>query len=290
MMIRLRQIASKLMAFGRRGKSERALEKEMAAHLVMLEDDFRRQGLGVNEAWVAARRSFGGIEQAKEDYRDQRTYVWLEQFWQDLRHAARSLRRSPGFSLVAVLSLAFGIGVNTAIFTLVNGILLKKLPIPEADRVVQLEARMKPFTSAGFSYPQFAELRKQTEIFSDAIAFGSRRIVLDAGGDSQQADLEVVTGNYFPFFHAEPVLGRLLNEEDDRVEGAHAVCVVSYAVWRSRFGSDPHVLGRIIRINTHPFQIIGVAGPDFVGAELQNRYDIWGPTAMGRATNMECAS
>jgi predicted permease len=268
------------MALGRRGESERALEKEMAVHLAMLEDDFRRQGLSMNEARAAARRCFGGIEQAKEDYRDQRSFVWLEQFWQDLRHAVRSLRKSPGFSLVAVLSLAFGIGVNTAIFTLVNGILLKKLPIPEADRVVQIEAHLESFTSTGFSYPQFAELRRETAIFSDAVAFWSGRVVLDAGGDSQHADLQLVTGDYFSFFHAKPVLGRLLNTEDDRVEGAHAVCVLSYAAWRSRFGSDPHVLGRIVRINTHPFEIVGVAGPDFVGAELQNRYDMWGPTAM----------
>src|SRR5581483_5952794 len=95
-----------------------------------------------------------------------------------------------------------------------------------------------------------------------------------------QADLQLVTGNYFSFFHAAPALGRLLNEEDDRVEGAHPVCVVSYAAWRRRFGSDPRVLGRIVRINTHPFEIVGVARPDFAGAELQNRYDMWGPTAM----------
>jgi predicted permease len=222
------------------------------------------------------------LEQAKEQYRDQRGFVWLEQFWQDLRHAARSLRKSPGFSLVAVLSLAFGIGVNTAIFTLVNGILLKQLPIREANRVVQLQARGKTWTSGGLSYPQLVELRRQTAIFPEIAGFFSNRAVLDLGGDPPQVDLELVTGNYFSFFHGEPALGRLLIEADDRVEGASPVCVLSYQAWRSRFGSDPRVLGRIVRIDTFPFQIVGVAGPDFVGAELQNRYDMWVPTAMAQ--------
>lgn len=278
--MRLRQFAAKLLSLARRGTSERALAKEMATHLAMMEADLRRQGLSEEEARFAARRTFGGMEQAKEQYRYQRGFVPLEQFWQDLRHAGRSLRKSPGFSAVAVLSLALGIGVNTAIFTLVNGILLKQLPIPEAARVVQLEARGKTWTSSGLSYPQFAELRRQTSILSDATGFNTYRAVLEVGNNQQQADLELVTGNYFAFFHAAPVLGRLLEEEDDRVEGAHPVCVLSYAAWQSRLGGDMHVLGRVIRINSRPVQIVGVAGPDFTGAELQKRFDLWLPTAM----------
>lgn len=279
-MRRLRQVGAKLLSLARRGRSERALAKEMEAHLAMMEEDFRRRGMSAEEAKLAARRAFGGMEQAKERYRDQRGFIGLEQLWQDARHAGRSLRKSPGFTTVAVLSLAFGIGVNTAIFTLVNGVLLKRLPIQEAHRVVQIEARGKTWTSEGLSYPQFRELRRQTSIFSDVAAFEPNRAVLDVGGNPQQVDIELVTGNYFSFFHAEPALGRLLEEEDDRVEGAHPVCVLSYQAWRSRFGADPHVLGRIVRINAVPFQILGILTPDFVGAELQRRYDIWAPTAM----------
>ncbi|MBV9155457.1 MAG: ABC transporter permease, partial [Acidobacteriaceae bacterium] len=279
-MQRLTQFWAKLRALAGRGRSEQALEKEISAHLAMIEEEFRRQGMGAEEARFGARRAFGGVEQTKERYRDQRGFVTLEQFWQDVRHAGRSLRKSPGFAIVAIVLLAFGIGVNTAIFTLVNAILLKRLPIPEADRVVQFEARMKPFTSDGFSYPQFHELQRQTSIFSDAAAFSGNRAVLDSGGDSQQIDVELVTGNYFSFFHAQPVMGRLLDQEDDRVEGGHPVCVLSYQAWRSRFGADPSVLGRVVRLNTFPFQIVGIARPDFVGAELQMRYDVWVPTAM----------
>lgn len=223
-----------------------------------------------------------GVEQAKNQYRDQRSFVWLDQLWQDVRHAARSLRKSPSFSLVAVLSLALGIGVNTAIFTLVNGILLKRLPIPEADRVVQLEARGRTWTSDGLSYPQLVELRNQKAIFSEVIGFSSNRAVLDLGGTSQQVDLQLVTGNYFSFFHAVPALGRLLTGEDDRIEDAHPVCVLSYQAWHTRFGADPRLIGRIVRIDTFPFVIVGVAGPDFTGAELQSRHEIWVPSAMAQ--------
>jgi predicted permease len=279
-MRRLRQFSAKLRALARRGRSERVLEKEMAAHLAMIEEDLRRQGLSAEEARFAAQRAFGGVEQAKARYRDQRGFVWLEQFRQDAWHAGRTLRKSPGFATVAILSLAFGIGANTTIFTLVNGVLLKRLSIPEAERVVQLEARGETWTGGGLSYPQFRELRRQTSIFSDVAGFRPNRAVLDLGGNPQQTDIELVTGNYFSFFHAEPALGRLLEEQDDAVEGAHPVCVLSYQAWRSRFGADPRVLGRIVRINTIPFQIVGVVRPDFVGAEMQRRYEIWAPTAM----------
>jgi predicted permease len=280
MLNRLQQMASKLTACVRRDRSERALEREMAAHLALMEDDFRRQGLSDAEARAAARRCFGGVEQAKEEYRDQRGFVWIEQLWQDVRHAAWGLWKSPGFSVVAILSLAFGIGVNTAIFTLVNGILIQKLNIPEPERVVLVKTHGKTWQSDALSYPQYVELQRQQSIFADTIAFSSNRAVLNSSDGEQQIDLELVTGNYFTFFHANPLIGRLLTAEDDAVEGAHAVCVLSYQAWRSRFGSDPGVLGRIVRINTYPVEVIGVAGPDFVGAELQSRYDVWIPSAM----------
>ncbi|MGA7414863.1 MAG: ABC transporter permease [Bryobacteraceae bacterium] len=281
-MRRLRRIWTRLVSLARRESSEQSLVKEMSAHLAMLEEDFQREGLSAEDAKWAARLAFGGLEQAKEQYRDQRGFVWLEQVLQDLRHATRSLYRSPGFSFIALLSLAFGIGVNTAIFTLLNGILLKQLPIPDANRVVQLEARDKAWMSAAFSYAQFVELRRQTGIFPEIVGFSSHRAVLDLGDDPQQVDLELVTGDYFSFFHAEPALGRLLTETDDRAEGASAVCILSYQTWRSRFSSDPRILGRIVRLDGSPFQVVGVVGPDFVGGELQTRYDLWVPTAMAQ--------
>ena len=148
--------------------------------------------MSTEEARLAAWRAFGGVEQAKERYRDQLGFVAIEQFWQDLRQAARTLRKSPRFSIVAIISLAFGIGVNTAIFTLVNGVLLKRLPIPEADRVVQLIAHEESFNGTGFSYPQFRELQRQTSIFAEVTAFGSNRAVPDSGGDPQQLETDLL--------------------------------------------------------------------------------------------------
>jgi predicted permease len=273
---------ARLDTFFRRGRAERELHREITAHLTLLADDFERRGMTPEEARRAALRAYGGVEQTKELHRDERSFVWLEQAFQDLRHACRGLARSPAFVAVALLSLAFGIGVNTAIFTLVNGILLKNLPVPDPHRIVQLNAHMEKagIDSSGFSFPVYRELRRQTEIFSATAGFSGTQAVLDVNGVPQKIDLELVTGSYFPFFGARPALGRLLDEEDDRVEGAHPVCVLSYTVWQIHFGGDPHVLGQTIGIDAIPLQIVGVASSDFVGAELQRRFDVWAPAAL----------
>jgi predicted permease len=278
----LRRLLAKLRNFFNRRRAEDEMIREIAAHLALLEDEFLRRGMDLPEARLAARRAYGGVEQAKELHRDARSLFWLEQMLQDVRHAWRSLRKSPGFVTVALLSLAFGIGVNTSIFTLVNGILLKKLPVPDPDRIVQLRAHVAQFDSSGFSYPVFRELRKHGEIFTDAVAFSGRVGALDTGAEPRKVEYAVASGNYFAFFGARPAIGRLLDDEDDRVEGAHRVCVLSYAAWQSLFGGDFNILNRTIRIDGNPLQVIGVAKPDFVGAELQQRYDLWVPTALAK--------
>ena len=246
-----------------------------------MEDDLQRCGMAPEEARKAALRTYGGVEQAKELHRDARSFVWLEQLFQDLRHALRSLAKSPTFVTVAMLSLAFGIGVNTAVFTLVNGILLKTLPVPEPHRVVQLAGNSKVFDTKAFSYPVFREMERRKEIFSGLAGFAVRgQTFLQLNGESHPVAFELVTGGYFSFFGARPALGRLLDEEDDRVEGAHPVCVLSYEAWQRIFGGDPKVLGRFLAISAVPLEVVGVASPDFTGSELQKRYDVWAPTAM----------
>jgi predicted permease len=263
---------------GQRAEDEMA--REIAAHLALIEEDYQRRGMTPEEARVAARRAYGGVEQSKELHRDERSFLWLEQAWQDVRHAYRSLSKSPRFVAVAMLSLAFGIGVNTAIFTLVNGILLKKLPVPDPDRIVQVNAHYKDFDNSVFNFPAFRELRRQRGIFANIIGFSSRIAVLAVDGDPHAIGLELVTGSYFSFFDARPELGRLLDEEDDRVERAHPVCVLSYQAWQTHFGGDPQVLGRKIYIDGVPLQVVGVVAAEFVGAELQRRFDVWVPTSL----------
>ena len=276
----LRRLFAKVWNLFHRGRAEHDLAREVASHLALLEDEYLRRGLAPEDARMAARRAYGGVEQAKDLHRDERSFVWIEQLLQDLRHAVRSLRKSPAFAAVALLSLAFGIGVNTAIFTLVNGILLKNLPVPDPHRIVQLSAHLPEFDSSGFSFPVYRELRRQNGIFADVIAFAGRSTALDLGGEPSKIDFELVTGSYFSFFGARPALGRLLDEEDDRAEGAHRVCVLSYHAWQVYLGGDPRVLSRTVRAGGVPLQVVGVAAPDFVGAELQQRYDLWAPTAL----------
>jgi len=278
----MRRTFARLASFLFRGRLESELAREVASHLALLEEEFERRGMSAREARLAAMRAYGGVEQAKELHRDARSYVWLEQLVQDLRHAIRGLAKSPGFVAVAVLSLAFGIGVNTAIFTLVNGILLKKLPVAEPERMVQLKASVPRINNdvSGFSYPVFRELSAQTALFAKVAGFTQQSGVLDLNGAPHQLALQVVTGQYFSLFGGRPVLGRLLGEGDDRVVGAPAVCVLSYKAWQTYLNGDPHVLNRTIHIDGKPFEVVGVVTPEFTGAEMQEQFDLWAPTTV----------
>ncbi len=262
----LRRFFARLRAFLRPGRAEQEMNREMESFRAMAADS----------RFAASQTT----EQAKEAHRDARSFVALEQLWQDIRHAARGLWKSPRFSAVAVISLALGIGANTAIFTLVNGILLKKVPVGDPDRIVQLKAHLQSFESSGFAYPAAREIMRQHEIFTDFAAFSARRGVLDVNGEPHKVDFSLVNGNYFSFFGARPVIGRLIDDEDDRVERAHPVCVVAYQLWKNEFGGDDRIVGRSVRVEGVELQVVGVAPPDFVGPELQRRLDIWIPTAM----------
>ena len=277
----LRRLFAKVSNLFNRRRADQDLVREVASHLAMLEEEFLRKGITPDEARLAARRAYGGVEQAKELHRDERSFVWLEQLFQDLRHAFRSLRKSPGFVTVAMLSLAFGIGVNTSIFTLVNGVLLKNVAVPDPKRIVQVILPWdKSAVQEQFSFPVYREIRRQSGIFEDVIGFGEEPAVLDIGSDQHRIEVELVTGTYFAFFRARPALGRLLDSEDDRAEGARRVCVLSYEFWNARFAADPAVVGRTIRLEGTPVEIVGVTERGFTGAELQRGYDVFVPTAL----------
>jgi len=255
------------------------IDDEFQFHFDRRIAEFIAGGASPEEARRQAARLFGNRTHLRERTRDRDILEWLQSLLQDFRFATRNLRRSPTFAAVAVLSLAFGIGVNAAIFTMVHGILLEKLPVTDPGRIVQVHGHYKDFDNDSFNYPVLRELQRQRTIFSGLAGFNFNPVQMDLDGNPRRAALEFVTGGYFPFFGARPALGRLLDEMDDGAEGAHPVCVLSYQAWQSLFGGDPAVLRRAIRIRGIALQIVGVAPPGFTGPDLQSRYDLFVPAA-----------
>jgi len=272
-------------ALWKRRQLERDLEDELAFHLAMREE---RRG-------ETSRRGFGNVGLVKEDLRDQWTFRAVETFWRDLRYAARMLRRSPGFTLVAILSLAIGIGANTAIFSVVDAIVLKSLPVrnPEELRIV-LWTGERPFdshsgyntdtrsgirVSSSFPYETYQQFAASVPQFSDLMGFASSQVTVIAGAESHYADAELVTGNFFSGLGVTPLGGRTLTPEDDR-PGAAPVAMISYRYWERRLGLKPEAIGRMIFVNGQPVTIIGVVPPAFLGVQPGAAPDLFLPMAL----------
>lgn len=192
-----------------------------------------------------------------------------------LSYALRSLRRTPAFTIVAVGSLALGIGANTAIFSFVNAILLKRLPVPEPERLVSVsEYQGGKVVNTVFSYPFVEQLNKRAKFFDGVFGCFPVRVNLTGQNASEPLHGEVVTGEYFHTLRVKPAFGRLLNEEDVSSAVANPVCVLSYSTWHDRFNGDPHIIGRTLMLNSHPYRVIGVTERGFYGAQLQSRADL----------------
>ncbi len=190
-MLRLRRNLSRLWNLFCNQRAERELAREVASHLVLLADDFERQGMSPEEARLAAKRAYGGVEQAKQAHRNERSLLWLEHTMQDLRHAVRALAHSPGFTLVAIATIALGVGVNTTLFTAYNAVALKPLPVADANRVVRLErtlqSRFIGENQYAFSYPEYVNLRDHQNAFQSVIAASWPVQVLAAAPDENAA-------------------------------------------------------------------------------------------------------
>ena len=213
----------------------------------------------------------------------------MRTLWQDLRYALRLLGRAPGFTSVAVLSLALGIGANAAIFAFVDAVLLKSLPVADPGRLVLVRARHAVHgVNTSFGYPFFHELERGNDVFSGMVAHFQVLVNLTSNDTTQRQKGELVNGGFFQTLGVRPALGRLLTPEDDGAEGAHPVCVISYQLWQSRFGGDPNILEKTISLNTQPFRIVGVTEPAFRGPELQGNFDLQIPMSMTKLfLNME---
>jgi predicted permease len=267
--------------FNRR-RAERELEEEIHTHLELEAREKIEAGLSPEEARYAARRAFGSIAIVKEDSRAKWGLVTLEVFGMDLRFALRRLVRSRGFTMIALLSLALGIGANTAIFSLVNTVLLRPLPIENPERLVALNFASEKSDNIDpiFSYLNYRDLRDRNNVLDGLMAYRMAPISLSHEGINERAWGYVATGNYFEVLGVKPALGRLLTPEDDKAEGAHPVMVISFDCWQKRFAGDPKVVGRNVSVNARSFSIIGVAPRGFHGTEIAYVAEMWFPMMM----------
>ncbi|WP_109485867.1 ABC transporter permease [Occallatibacter savannae] len=255
------------------------LDDDIAAHLDLLIQEHIANGMSAADARTAALRSFGGVTQTRETYRIERGFPRLEQFGRDLRYASRQLRRSPGFTLTAVLTLALGLGANIAVFSLLNCLLLRPLPVPHADElavisIVQNNDEHGPNYS--FSSPFLRSLEKHHDGFDSIAGFSTRPFQVRDQGSNVRVPGAMVSGQFFSMLETPPSLGRLLTPQDDR-EGQANVAVISDSYWKTRFHRDPAVIRQTLTIANQPFTIVGVLPSSFTGADPTYRPEIYVP-------------
>src|SRR5580658_4212639 len=279
--------------FARR-RMERDLDKEIQFHVESQVADKVRSGISEIEARRLTRLEFGGSEQIKEDCRQSRGTMWLESLVQDVRFGLRQLRKSPGFTFIAILSLALGIGANTAIFTLLDAILLRPLPVQKPSELLLFgDGQAQGSTSSVpdgntklFSYSFFRDFRQKDTSFSGIAAVDSSQFTTKAsigGAAYQTTHVDLVSGSYFSVLGVPAFLGRTIGESDDSAEGAGPFAVASYSWFQRQFNGDPSALGKTIRIQSHDYTLVGVARPGFYGYTVGQSTDLWIPLSMEKA-------
>src|SRR5881394_1261237 len=281
-----RNFASGLRSLFRKNQVDRELDEELRAYLEMEAAEKMRQGISRKGALREVRLERGSLEVTKELVRSGGWEFFVETCWQDLHYSVRMLRKSPGFAAVAVLTLALGIGANTAVFSVMNTVLLRYLPLPNPQQLVFLRLPNAPpdgVSSTGdvdrsFSYPVFEALRKEHAVFSDLMAYvplAVDKVAVRIGGDPEEAEGDMVSGNFFSGLGVSFTRGRGFALED---ETAHAsVVVLSYSYWTTRFGRSPSSIGQTIYVKGVPFTVIGVTAQAFYGVEPASSTDFWIP-------------
>src|SRR6267154_1765935 len=286
MMSLLRNIATGLRSLFRKEQVDRELDEELRAYQEMATEEKIKQGMSRRAALREVRLERGSVDAAKEVVRSGGWESFVHTCWQDVRFAARMLRKSPSFTLVAMLTLALGIGGNTAVFSVMNTVLLRYLPLPNPQQLVFLRlpnAQPDGVSSTGdgdrsFSYPVFEALRKEHSVFSDLMAYvplAVDKVAVRIGEDPEEAEGDMVSGNFFSGLGVSFTRGRGFALED---ETAHAsVVVLSYFYWTTRFGRRPSAIGPTIYVKSVPFTVIGVTAQGFYGVEPASSTDFWIP-------------
>ncbi len=247
-------------------RAEKDLDREVASHLALLADDFERRGMSPEAANLAARRAYGGIEQARQAHRDERSILWIEQTLQDLRFGLRTMRKFPAFAFTAMLTLGLGIGACTAIFSLVNAVLIRSLPYGDPARLVYL---FSPNPSLKIpdevicpSYGDFYDLKRQSSSYADMSNFEQAQFNMAQQSTTQRIGGARVDEDFFATLQSAPELGRAFAVEEHAPANAH-VAIVSHSLWLSMFGASPDVLHRPIQLDGANYQIVGVMPPQF---------------------------
>jgi predicted permease len=278
----------KVLVLFRRRSLERDLEEEMRFHLDMKERQNRDEGLADPEARYAARRQFGNELALREAARETWSWQWLDALARDVRFGARIFRRSPGFTAVAVATLALGLGANTAIFALLYHVVLQPLPYPEADRLVKVyltvDSDRRGPRDVGFSYPKFQDLRRSNTTLNSMAVFAQRTFTVTSPGPAERIYAEIASSNYFPMLGIAAALGRTFLPEEDGARGAHPVVILGDAFWRARFAADPSVIGKAVRLDGKTLSVVGVAPPGVRGDS--GRADLWIPLSMAESGDL----
>ena len=292
----LSDLLYRLRALFRRKSMETELDEELRAHFEQQVEKYVRSGLPLEEARRRARLEFGGLDKVKEECRDARGVRFIETMINDLHYSLRTLAKNPAFTTVTVLTLALGIGVNTAIFSLINAVMFTSLPVKRPERLALFQWASESWpimipslrgswdtdksgrtVCTSFTPAAFEEVRAKNQVLSGIFAFtDAGRLNLVAGGQAGLAVADLVSGDYFSTLGVIPILGRALTPADDRPEAPRAA-VISYGYWRRRFGGDASVVSKNVTLNNVPFTIVGVSPPEFFGVQPGRSVDLWLP-------------
>ena len=273
----MRRFLAKFANLFRRQSAEQELTREIDSHLALLEEDFERSGLSPTDAKLAARKAYGGIEQAKELHREERSYLWFEHFLKDIRYGVRNLWRTPGFTAVAVMALALGIGANTAIFGVVNFLLLRPLAYKSPERLVTI----LHFGTGPVATANYLDWRDQSHSFEamGAADFWSPNLT-NTEKPEHLYGLKV-TQNLLPLLGVDPLMGRLFAPGEDQAGADHEV-VLGYTLWQRRFNADRDIVGKPITLDGEAYTVIGVMPPTFKFAPYWAIHaELWVPDSLG---------
>jgi predicted permease len=284
-------LRSRLAAISRRRSRDKELDRELESHLELEAEEQQESGLPPEEAHYAARRAFGNTTLVQEDVRETWNGIWLEGFARDVKYGARVLRKNPGFAVIAVLTLALGIGANTAIFSTIDALMLRPLPFTAADELVRIYSTKDGVPITGYAFPggpsgpDARDFARNSRSFQKFVIYDTWRKNVSFGDSSpepEQIRIGLVPADYFEVLDIHPIVGRLFTEDESH-EGKKYVAAIGARMWRSRFGGDPAILGRKIRINDEPYTIVAVMPdliPEWMEVVRPGLIEVWTPIVL----------